>query len=166
MAGEIQRYFKVACAHPSRRPIVLGSAAAGCACPAAGTDPAGANPPPRTTPTRSRAAAQPATRTAKLISAELRQIRVIAARPPVPGYKRDQFGQTWTGNHAGRGGHNGCDTRIICTRGFAPGHESGVPPAQMTEAASAPKGERPEGRGSRAIREGCTLGSPLCEEAR
>jgi hypothetical protein len=29
----------------------------------------------------------------------------------VPGYKRDQFGQTWTDDHAGRGGHNGCDTR-------------------------------------------------------
>ncbi|MEU4295566.1 HNH endonuclease family protein [Kribbella sp. NPDC026596] len=29
----------------------------------------------------------------------------------MPGYKRDQFGQTWTDDHAGRGGDNGCDTR-------------------------------------------------------
>ncbi|WP_328522970.1 HNH endonuclease family protein [Kribbella sp. NBC_00359] len=29
----------------------------------------------------------------------------------MPGYERDQFGQTWTDDHAGRGGHNGCDTR-------------------------------------------------------
>ncbi|MFC5266150.1 HNH endonuclease family protein [Kribbella qitaiheensis] len=27
------------------------------------------------------------------------------------GYKREQFGQTWSDDHAGRGGHNGCDTR-------------------------------------------------------
>jgi hypothetical protein len=91
--------------------IVLGFAATGCAYPATGDDPAGSNTPPRTTPTRTPATAQPATGTAKLISAELRQIRVIAARPDVPGYKRDQFGQTWTDDHAGRGGHNGCDTR-------------------------------------------------------
>jgi hypothetical protein len=29
----------------------------------------------------------------------------------VAGYKREQFGQTWSDDHAGRGGHNGCDTR-------------------------------------------------------
>jgi hypothetical protein len=29
----------------------------------------------------------------------------------VKGYKRDQFGQSWTDNHNGSGGHNGCDTR-------------------------------------------------------
>jgi hypothetical protein len=29
----------------------------------------------------------------------------------VPGYQRDQFGQAWSDNHAGLGGHNGCDTR-------------------------------------------------------
>ena len=29
----------------------------------------------------------------------------------MPGYKRNQFGQAWTDDHAGRGGHNGCDTR-------------------------------------------------------
>jgi hypothetical protein len=91
--------------------IVLGFAASGCTYPVAGADPAGPNPPPRTTPTRSPAPSHPATGTAKLISAELRKIRVIAARPDVPGYKRDQFGQTWTDDHEGRGGHNGCDTR-------------------------------------------------------
>lgn len=91
--------------------IVLGFAATGCTYPEAGAKPAGSNPTPRTTPTGSPATAPPATGTAKLISSELRQIRVIAARPDVRGYKRDQFGQTWTDDHAGRGGHNGCDTR-------------------------------------------------------
>ncbi|TCN28593.1 uncharacterized protein DUF1524 [Kribbella orskensis] len=91
--------------------ILLGFAATGCAHPAAGADPAGSTPQSRTPPTRSPAAAQPASRAAKLISVELRQIRVIAARPDVPSYKRDLFGQTWTDDHAGRGGHNGCDTR-------------------------------------------------------
>jgi hypothetical protein len=62
-------------------------------------------------PTRSPATAQPATRTVKLISAELRRIRILATRPDLPGYKRDQFGQTWTDDHSGSGGHNGCDTR-------------------------------------------------------
>jgi hypothetical protein len=44
-------------------------------------------------------------------SAELRQVRVVGARPDAPGYQRDQFGQIWTDNQAGRGGQNGCDTR-------------------------------------------------------
>ena len=91
--------------------ILLGVAATGCTYPAAGVDPAGSSPPPRTTPTGNPATAQPATGTAKLISAELGQARVVAVRPDVPGYKRDQFGQTWTDDHVGRGGHNGCDTR-------------------------------------------------------
>ncbi|MFG1820808.1 HNH endonuclease family protein [Kribbella sp. NPDC049174] len=91
--------------------IVLGVAATGCAYPVAGADPAESKPPLRTTAASSPVTVQPATGTAKLISTELRQIRVIAARPDVPGYKRDQFGQTWTDDHAGRGGHNGCDTR-------------------------------------------------------
>jgi hypothetical protein len=91
--------------------IVLGFATAGCTYPVAGADPAGSNPLPRTAPASIPVTVQPATSTAKLISAELRQVRVVAARPDVPGYKRDQFGQTWTDDHAGRGGHNGCDTR-------------------------------------------------------
>jgi hypothetical protein len=91
--------------------IMLGFAATGCTYPVAGANPAGSSPPARTIPTRSPAPTGPATGTAKLISAELRQIRVVAARPSVPGYKRDQFGQTWTDDHAGRGGHNGCDAR-------------------------------------------------------
>jgi hypothetical protein len=91
--------------------ILLGLAVAGCGYPAAGADPAKSNPAPRTTPTRTPATPQPATGTAMLISAELRRIRVVATRPEVPGYTRDQFGQTWTDDHAGRGGHNGCDTR-------------------------------------------------------
>ncbi|TCO43631.1 uncharacterized protein DUF1524 [Kribbella antiqua] len=48
---------------------------------------------------------------ARLILAELGRVRVVATRPEVPGYQRDQFGQTWTDDHDGRGGHNGCDTR-------------------------------------------------------
>jgi hypothetical protein len=91
--------------------ILLGFAATGCAYPMAGAKPAGSSSPPPTTPTRGPAAAQPARGTAKLISAELRQIRVLATRPEVPGYRRDEFGQSWTDDHAGRGGHNGCDTR-------------------------------------------------------
>lgn len=35
----------------------------------------------------------------------------MAFRPDIPGYKRDRFGQTWTDDHIGQGGHNGCDTR-------------------------------------------------------
>ena len=88
--------------------IVLGFAATGCGYPVVGADPTESKPPPRATPTSNPAAVQPTTGTAKLISAELDQVRVIAARPKVPGYKRDQFGQTWTDDHAGPGGHNGC----------------------------------------------------------
>ncbi|WP_329483918.1 HNH endonuclease family protein [Kribbella sp. NBC_01484] len=91
--------------------IVVGLAATGCTYPMTGANPVGSNPPARTTPTRSPAAAPPATGTAKLIFAELRQVRVIASRPEVAGYRRDQFGQSWTDDHAGLGGHNGCDTR-------------------------------------------------------
>jgi hypothetical protein len=91
--------------------VVLGVAATGCAYPVAGADPAESKPPSRTTPTSNPVTVQPATGTARLISAELRQVRVIAARPEAPGYTRAQFGPTWTDDHAGRGGHNGCDTR-------------------------------------------------------
>jgi hypothetical protein len=61
--------------------IVLGFATVGCAYPVAGAKPTGSNPPPRTTPTSSPVSILPATGTARLNSAELRQIRVIAARP-------------------------------------------------------------------------------------
>ncbi|MEV0288408.1 MULTISPECIES: hypothetical protein [unclassified Kribbella] len=82
--------------------IVLGVAATGCAYPVAGADPADANPAHRGEPTSDPHALQPAAGTAKLISAELRGICVIADRPDVPGYRRDQFGETWTDVHAGR----------------------------------------------------------------
>jgi hypothetical protein len=68
---------------------------AGCTYPASGTEP---------TPV-------PTTGTAKLITAALQKVRVVPARPKVAGYKRDDFGQTWSDDHAGPGGHNGCDTR-------------------------------------------------------
>jgi len=45
------------------------------------------------------------------ITAELAKVKVIRSKPEVPGYKRAQFGQTWTDDHNGRGGHNDCDTR-------------------------------------------------------
>lgn len=90
---------------------VLGVVIAGCAYPAAGADPHGSSPLPKATLSSSPGTGQPATGTAKLILAELRGLRVVAARPDVPGYTRDEFGQTWSDDHAGRGGHNGCDTR-------------------------------------------------------
>ncbi len=55
--------------------------------------------------------AKPPTATAKAIDAELRGAKVIVTRPKVGGYSRDKFGQSWTDNHNGPGGHNGCDTR-------------------------------------------------------
>jgi hypothetical protein len=86
--------------------VLVGVVGSGCSYPA-GADPAGSTPRPRSTPT----ATAPATGTGKLISAELRQVRVLGDRPDVPGYKREQFGQTWTDDYVGPGGHNGCDTR-------------------------------------------------------
>jgi hypothetical protein len=91
--------------------LIVGLAATGCAYPTAGVDPAEASPLPRATPSSNSVTVRPAAGTAKLIGAELRKIRVVAARPDVPGYGRDQFGQTWTDDHGGRGGHNGCDAR-------------------------------------------------------
>jgi hypothetical protein len=49
--------------------------------------------------------------TGKEITAELAKVRVVPSRPEVPGYKRAEFGQAWTDDHNGKGGHNGCDTR-------------------------------------------------------
>ncbi|MFB6726763.1 HNH endonuclease family protein [Kribbella sp. NPDC056345] len=78
--------------------VAAGAAAAavlaGCSLP-----PAGAGP------------AAPATGEAKAIRAELAKAKVVAKRPDVAGYARKEFGQRWTDSHAGRGGHNGCDTR-------------------------------------------------------
>lgn len=87
--------------------LILGFATGGCAYPVAGAKPAASQP----TSTGNPGAGQSAAGTAKLIAAELGKLRVIPARPDIPGYKRDQFGQTWTDDHTGRGGHNGCDTR-------------------------------------------------------
>ena len=55
---------------------------------------------PRTTITRRATTPQPAIAAAKLIRAELGRVRVVAARPNVPGYKRNQFGRSWTDDHA------------------------------------------------------------------
>ncbi|MEU4392648.1 HNH endonuclease domain-containing protein [Kribbella sp. NPDC023855] len=90
-------------------PVMLS----GCSFPQAGADPGSA------TPSAGRPTKPPAvppssgvvTGTAKAIVGELGRARVVAARPEVPGYKRDQFGQAWSDNHSGLGGHNGCDTR-------------------------------------------------------
>ncbi|TDW70281.1 HNH endonuclease family protein [Kribbella pratensis] len=91
--------------------LILGFATAGCAYPASGADPAASKQAPQATPKTNPGAVQPAAGRAKLIAAELGKIRVVTARPHIPGYRRDQFGQTWTDDHDGRGGHNGCDTR-------------------------------------------------------
>jgi hypothetical protein len=73
---------------------------------------AGAGPTPTTRPSSPPpSVAKPQGATAKAIDAELRGARVIVSRPKVGGYKRDKFGQSWTDNHNGPGGHNGCDTR-------------------------------------------------------
>lgn len=49
--------------------------------------------------------------TGKAITAALGKVRVLGERREVAGYRRDQFGRAWTDDHAGVGGHNGCDTR-------------------------------------------------------
>jgi len=90
--------------------VVVVVAAAGCTYPA-GADPGGSTPRPQVTSTPDPGTGRPSAGTAKAISAELRQVRVVGTRPDVPGYQRDQFGQTWTDDHTGRGGRNGCDTR-------------------------------------------------------
>ncbi|ADB30268.1 conserved hypothetical protein [Kribbella flavida DSM 17836] len=89
---------------------LLALLVAGCNYPGAGADP-GAPSPGRSAPTRTPVAPPPATGIGKLITAELGKVRVVAARPDVPGYRRDNFGPSWTDDHTGPGGHNGCDTR-------------------------------------------------------
>ena len=39
----------------------------------------------------------------------------IRGRAPMTGYSRAQFGSAWTDDNDDASGHNGCDTRIICT---------------------------------------------------
>jgi hypothetical protein len=53
-----------------------------------------------------------------ILHAKLAAVRVVDARPNVPGYDRScsrghacVFGPAWTDDHAGFGGHDGCDTR-------------------------------------------------------
>ncbi|TWD81750.1 uncharacterized protein DUF1524 [Kribbella amoyensis] len=85
----------------------------GCEYLEAGADPIGGTTSPAPRPSGS----PPVAGTAKLIRAELGQAKV-RSRPDVAGYKRDKFGQTWTDDHTGAGGHNGCDTRndILATQ--------------------------------------------------
>ena len=40
----------------------------------------------------------------------------VKGRAPKTGYSRDQFGIAWTDDVDVELGHNGCDTRIICTQ--------------------------------------------------
>ncbi|MDX6260221.1 MAG: hypothetical protein QOH84_1909 [Kribbellaceae bacterium] len=61
---------------------------------------------------------EPTGTSASSIRAELAAVKVVANRPKVKGYDREcgkssacSFGQAWSDNHAGPGGHNGCDTR-------------------------------------------------------
>ena len=62
--------------------------------------------------------AEPVGTSASSIPAELAKVKVVASRPKVKGYGREcgksgacSFGQAWSDNHAGPGGHDGCDTR-------------------------------------------------------
>ncbi|MEV6412992.1 HNH endonuclease family protein [Kribbella sp. NPDC051718] len=61
---------------------------------------------------------QPAGTSGSSIRSELALLKVVATRPKVKGYDRDcgksgacSFGQPWSDNHTGPGGHDGCDTR-------------------------------------------------------
>nr|WP_202893662.1 HNH endonuclease family protein [Kribbella italica] len=81
-------------------------------CTVAGAGPGPSSPPSVAKPPVAKpSVAKPQGATAKAIAAELRGAKVIASRPEVAGYQRDQFGQSWTDDHNGPGGHNGCDTR-------------------------------------------------------
>jgi hypothetical protein len=40
----------------------------------------------------------------------------VKGRAPKTGYSRDQFGQAWSDDVDVEFGHDGCDTRIICTQ--------------------------------------------------
>ncbi|GAA1696880.1 hypothetical protein GCM10009745_48750 [Kribbella yunnanensis] len=75
-------------------------------CTLAGADPGSTTSTSKPAPTSS---GSPGTR--KAIAAALPQVRVLGERPEVAGYRRDQFGKAWSDDHAGLGGHNGCDTR-------------------------------------------------------
>jgi uncharacterized protein DUF1524 len=64
------------------------------------------------------AAPEPAGTSGSSIRSELALVKVVATRPKVKGYDREcgksgacSFGQAWTDDHAGPGGHDGCDTR-------------------------------------------------------
>jgi hypothetical protein len=54
--------------------------------------------------------------------AQLRGLTVLPTRPHRPGYQRGcrrgqqcSFGPAWSDDTTAVGGHNGCDTRVICT---------------------------------------------------
>lgn len=49
-------------------------------------------------------------------SAEVLNSLPVKGRAPKTGYSRDEFGQAWSDDVTVSGGHNGCDTRIICTQ--------------------------------------------------
>lgn len=39
----------------------------------------------------------------------------VKGRAPMTGYEREKFGQSWSDDVSVSGGHNGCDTGVICT---------------------------------------------------
>lgn len=88
--------------------VAVFALAAGCTYPAVGAGPV--TPALSSAPT-SPSATSTAPGTAKAIRIELARARVVADRPEVPGYARDEFGKGWTDRHNGLGGHNGCGTR-------------------------------------------------------
>lgn len=82
----------------------------GCSFPTAGADPAGPSSTAASSIAPSASASAPVGLGAA-IRTELSRARIVAERPKVPGYRRAQFGDTWTDKHNGLGGHNKCRTR-------------------------------------------------------
>lgn len=68
---------------------------------------AGHPPPPSSTSQTSTAS--------RASSQQLAQLIISAGRPAAAGYIRTAYGQAWSDDVSVSGGHNGCDTRIICT---------------------------------------------------
>ncbi|MEV8375975.1 HNH endonuclease family protein [Kribbella sp. NPDC056861] len=96
--------------------LLVPAVLTGCNFPLAGADPGPSASPsrpskPKPAPSSAPPSSSASPGTAKAIKAELARARVLATRPDVPGYQRDLFGQAWSDDHTGVGGHNGCDTR-------------------------------------------------------
>lgn len=97
--------------------VLVSGVLAGCTFPVAGADPGPTASPSKArsskpTPSPSASVSSSAgVGTAEAIGLALGRVKVMGTRAKAPGYKREQFGQAWSDDHAGVGGHNGCDTR-------------------------------------------------------